>query len=99
MPVSNDVLTLIHNSITTNEYGDSVAVPTRRTVFVDVRSIGLKRKLEADEAGLKLAHKFILADELDYAGEDVCEYNGESLNIVNVFITPEHTVELTTARY
>lgn len=95
----NDELKLIRQRMTTSDAGDSIPTERARTVFCERKSIGLKRKLEAEEAGLKLEHKFVIQDEMDYRGEDICEFHGRRYNIVNVFVNDDHTVELTAARY
>lgn len=97
--MQNEVVKLIKQTYTLNDVGDAIAAETEREVFAKRESIGLKRKLEAEEAGLKLAYKFTLADEYDYDNEEILEYNEERFNIVNVFITSTREVELTTARF
>lgn len=97
--MQNEVIKLIKQTITVNSAGDSIPGETEREVFVTVESIGLKRKLEAMEAGLKLEYKFTLEDEYEYDGEEILEYNGVRYNIVNVFINRFKQPELLTARY
>lgn len=95
----NDIITLVTQSYTVDSAGDSIATETTKDVFAERRSIGMKRKMEAMDAGLKLEHKFILADEYEYSGEEILVYNGIRYNIVNSFITDDRRVELTTARF
>lgn len=95
----NDVANLIAQTETVNEIGDSIATETSRQVFVQVASIGLKRKMEAMEQGLKLQWKFTLSDMAEYQNEPIIEYHGERYNIVNVYITDDQRVDLTAARY
>ena len=97
--MQNEVIKLIKQTITVNSAGDSIPGETEREVFVAMESIGLKRKLEAMEAGLKLEYKFTLEDEYEYDGEEILEYNGVRYNIVNVFINRFKQPELLTARY
>lgn len=97
--IFNDVAYLIRQDLTTNEYGDTVAEETRRMVYVCVKSFGLKRKMEAEQLGLKLSRKFVLADQAEYEDESILEYNGERLNIVNAYIAEDRSVELQTARF
>ena len=97
--MQNEVVKLIAQTMTVNTAGDSIAVETEREVFAKVESIGLKRKLEAMEAGLKLEYKFTLEDEYEYDDEELLEYNGKRYNIVNVFINSFKQPELLTARY
>ena len=97
--MQNDVITLIRREMTTNGIGDSIPEETEREVFAKVESIGLKRKLEAQEAGLKLAYKFTLSDAYEYEDEEILEYNGIRYNIVNVYINQFQQPELLTAKY
>lgn len=97
--MQNEVIKLIKQTITVNSAGDSIPGETEREVFATVESIGLKRKLEAMEAGLKLEYKFTLEDEYEYDGEEILEYNGVRYNIVSVFINRFKQPELLTARY
>ena len=85
--------------MTVNSAGDSIPTETTRDVFVTVESVGLKRKLEAMEAGLKLEYKFTLSDEYEYDNEELLEFNGKRYNIVNVFINRFRQPELLTTRY
>ena len=97
--MQNDVITLVKQAMTTSAGGDSIPTETTRDVYAKVESIGLKRKLEAQEAGLKLEYKFTLPDEYEYEDEEVLEYNGKRYNIVNVFINEFRQPELLTARF
>lgn len=94
-----DTAKLISQTFTINSIGDSIPTETSRTVFVEVQSIGLKRKVEAMNAGLKIERKFILSDIAEYQGEAILEYNNERYNIVNCYINDDQQVELTCGRY
>lgn len=65
----NQVITLISQTLGVDEYGDQVTIERERSVFVDVRSIGMSEFYQAEATGLKPEIKFILADALDYNGE------------------------------
>ena len=97
--MENDVIKLIAQTVTVNAVGDSIMTETEREVFAKVESIGLKRKLEAQEAGLKLAYKFTLSDAYEYEDEEILEYKGTRYNIVNVYINQFQEPELLTAKY
>ncbi len=94
-----DVAYLIAQTLTVNDAGDSIAEESRRMVYVCVKSVGMKRKIEAEQLGLKLEHKFILADTEEYDHEEIIEYNGKRYNIVNVYTLDDNALELTTARF
>lgn len=97
--MQNDVIKLIAQTVNVNAVGDSIMTETEREVFAKVESIGLKRKLEAQEAGLKLAYKFTLSDAYEYEDEEILEYKGIRYNIVNVYINQFQEPELLTAKY
>lgn len=70
----NDVIKLITETTTVDEYGDMVITETSRTVFAEVKSIGQKEFYEAAAVGLKPEIKFVIADFLDYRGEKILKY-------------------------
>ena len=90
---------LIAQTYTVNAVGDSVPAETRRTVFVEFQSIGLKRKVEALTTGLKVEFKLLLKDIAEYDNEKYLEYKGSRYNIKNVFIRDDQIVELTVGPY
>lgn len=81
----HDVLTLIHQTITLDEYGDPVIAETRRDVFVEQMSIGLKEFYQAHAVGLQPEIKFRLADYLDYAGETCIVYTGQRYRVLRTY--------------
>lgn len=97
--ILDDVVTLIREEITANAAGDSIATEHRRQVYVGVKSIGATRKIEAEQMGLKLAYKFVLADPAEYQGEQILEYQGQRLNIISDYVNENFEVELTTKRF
>lgn len=94
-----DAIKLIKQTFSVNEYGDSIPTETIREIYAEVKSIGLKRKIEAEQMGLKLDLKFVLSNVAEYQDEEILEFHGKRLNIVNVYVTDEEKVELTTARF
>lgn len=70
----NEVITLIKEHKTVNEYGDTIITTTEREVFADVQSIGMNEFYQAQATGLKPEIKFIIADYLDYEGEQALKY-------------------------
>lgn len=97
--VFDNVANLISQKMTVNDAGDSIPDETSRRVYVSIKSIGMKRKIEAEQVGLKLEQKFILSDSTEYNDEEIIEFNGKRLNIVGVYYGDNNTVELTTARF
>ncbi|MBE6955672.1 MAG: hypothetical protein E7449_07190 [Ruminococcaceae bacterium] len=93
-----DVANLIARTSEENDIGDLIYTESPRQVYVEVSSIGLKRKMEAMAAGLKLEWKFTLSNVAEYGDEEIIEYKGKRYNIVNVYITDMLSVELIAAR-
>ena len=94
-----DVANLISQTNTVNSIGDSVPTETERQVYVEVKSIGLKRKIDAAATGLNIEFKLILADIAEYNDEKLVEYKGVRYNVKNVFIADDQSVELTVGKY
>ena len=94
----DDVIDLISSTKTVNALGDTVETTTEKTVFVQVQSVGAKLKYEALSFGLKLVWKFILADYLDYSGEEQVRYEGSVYQVTDTFRRQDGGLELTVAR-
>ena len=86
--MQNDVISLVAKTYTIDAYGDTVATRTTRDVFAEIRSIGMKEKYEALQAGLNPEYTFVLADYYEYDDEDEIQYggttyrNGQTIEIV-----------------
>lgn len=89
----NDILTLIATTTNYDEYGDPVVTQTRREVFCDVASIGQKEFYQAQAVGLQPEIKFVLADHLDYEGEQLVEHGGQLLRVLRTYRTG-HALEI-----
>ena len=94
----SDVANLIAQTYTVNSIGDAVPTETLRQVFVEVKSLGLKRKIEAMATGLNVEFKLILADVQEYNDEKIVEYKGVRYNVLNVYVADDQSVELTVGR-
>lgn len=70
----NDVITLLKETNTINEYGDTVKTFTERQVFAEVKSIGQSEFYQAEAVGLKPEIKFLIADFADYENEKALKY-------------------------
>lgn len=95
----DNIAWLIAQTTTVNDVGDSIAAESKRMVYVCVKSVGMKRKIEAEQIGLKLEYKFILADNTEYDGEQIIEFNGKRYNIVDVYSAPDNKLELLVKRF
>ena len=81
----NDILFLVTETQTTDAYGDPVITQTGRQVFCRVASIGTQEFYQAAATGLKPEIKFILADYLDYKGEQIVLYNGAAYHVLRTY--------------
>ena len=70
----SEVLTFIKQSVETDEYGDPVTKETERTIFCREASIGQREFYQAQAVGLKPELKLVIADYLDYQGEQLLHY-------------------------
>ena len=70
----NEVLTLIQQTQGVDEYGDPAIIETERILFCREASIGQKEFYQAHGVGLKPEIKLVIADYLDYQGEQQLLY-------------------------
>lgn len=82
-----DVLTLIRQETTVDEYGDPVITETRRDVFAEPMSIGQKEFYQAHAVGLQPEVKFRLSDYLDFENESCVEYTGQRYRVLRTYRT------------
>lgn len=65
----DNTITLIAETNTVDEYGDTVTAEKDRTIFAEVKSIGQSEFYQAQAVGLKPEIKFVIADFADYQNE------------------------------
>lgn len=82
-----DVLTLIRQETTVDEYGAPVTTETSREVFAEQMSIGQKEFYQAHAVGLQPEIKFRLADHLDYENETHVEHDGQRYRVLRTYRT------------
>lgn len=70
----NSLIYLVQEVKTVDQYGDLITQETSRPVFAEVKSIGQKEFYEAAAIGMKPEIKFVIADFLDYQGEQTLRY-------------------------
>ncbi len=80
-----DVVTLIKQTRGVDDYGDPVITESARDVFARLGSIGQKEFYQAHAVGLQPEIKFVLADYLDYEGEDLVQYEGQRYRVLRTF--------------
>ena len=91
----NERLTLIAETVSVNACGDSITERTARGVFAIRKSVGASYKLQALAVGLRPKYRFVLADDLDYQGEERLEYQGVEYRIIDTYRGQDNTLELT----
>lgn len=96
----NEQCTLIKQTKTTDEYGDTVTTETERTVFCLVKSISQTEFYQAQANGYRPELKVILSDYLDYQDEEMLSYqafNQDSPEVYTVIRTYRdgNAIELT----
>ena len=64
-----------------------VSAAGRRDVFCRVASIGMREFYQAHAVDFHPEVKFIVADYLEYGGETLAEYNGETYRILRTYRT------------
>lgn len=72
----NEVITLVKQEKSVDEYGDITVVETERQVFAKLASISQSEFYQAQAVGFKPELKFIIADYLDYKNEPLVKYQG-----------------------
>lgn len=70
----NEILTLIQQTVGTDDYGDPVVTETERSLFCREASVGQREFYQAHAVGLKPEIKLVIADYLDYQGEQLLLY-------------------------
>ena len=70
----DSVITLISETDTVDEYGDTVTTQTTRNIFAEVHSISQTEFYQAQALGLKPEIKFVIADFADYQNEEKLKY-------------------------
>lgn len=93
----NDILLLISQTTSVDDYGDPVIQETARQVFCRKASIGQKEFYQAHALGLQPEMKFVLADHLEYQGETLVEYDGQRFRLLRTYRTGQE-LELTVYR-
>lgn len=81
----NEIIHLIKQTRSTDEYGDPVISQSSRQVFCRVDSVGMKEFYQAASTGLKPELKFVLADYLEYQGEQLVEYDDAVYHVLRAY--------------
>lgn len=81
----NDIIFLISQTDSINEYGDTIHTQTEKPVFAKVKSVGMKEKYQALSVGLAPELVFVIADYLDYADETRIRYNDTYYDVIRTY--------------
>lgn len=81
----NEVVLLIKQTESTDDWGDPVITETTREVIAEQLSVGQAEFYQAHAVGLKPELKFKLSDYLDYDGETLLEHSGQRYRILRTF--------------
>ncbi len=75
----DQIVKLIKLEFTEDSIGNQTAKETERTVFAKIESVGQNEFYKGASAGLKPEIKIVLADYLDYEGEQRIKTEGEEV--------------------
>lgn len=89
----SDVITLIANTKTQDDYGRWIKTETKEDVFVQVDSINQAEFYEAGRNGLNPEFRFRMFAG-DYSGQMECEYNGLRYAIYRNYLRRNDVLEL-----
>lgn len=89
----SDVLTLIGKTYRSDAFGIQKATETRRNVYCNVSSVTRAEWSEGGRLGLNPELRFTMFF-YDYAGEDLCEYNGIRYSIYRTYRAQDDSIEL-----
>lgn len=98
----NETITLIKEEKAVDAFGDLVITTTETEVFAEAKSIGTKEFYQAQATGLRPEIKFVIADYLDYNGEQSLKYTpfGDVERVYSIIRTYRNgtSLELTATR-
>jgi SPP1 family predicted phage head-tail adaptor len=89
----DDVLILISQNMTADEYGIMHPVLSRKKVFCKVGGITRSEFYNAGRSGLNPDFMFTVFAG-DYSGESLCEYRGKTYSIYRTYINNADYIEL-----
>lgn len=89
----SNVITLIGNNRTQDEYGRWIATPTRADVYCQVDSVTQREFFEGGRNGLNPEFKFTMF-RYDYHDEPIVEYEGKQYSIYRTFLKRNDQIEL-----
>lgn len=82
------------NSGEVDEYGDPVVERSKRGVFAEVGSVGMKEFYQAQTAGFKPEISFTISDYYDYNDEPMVEYRGVTYKVLRTYRTDRNELNI-----
>lgn len=89
----DDVIYLLSTQSETNEVGDTIETIEKKMRFAKLKSIGQNEFYQAQANGLKPELKFVLADFLEYEGQEEVMHNNFRYKVLRTF-KPENKNEI-----
>ena len=89
----DSVIKLIGETKTQDKYGVWRSTETYRQIYCNVTSVSLSEFHEAGRIGLNPQYRFLVF-HADYAGETICEYEGQRYSIYRTYRRDDDTLEL-----
>lgn len=95
-----DIITLVSDTPAAHGIYDSAGVTeTERTVYAEIRSVGMKETYEAMSQGLAPEVRFKLSIMEDYGDEHKVVWNGKRYRVIRTYVTNDGGIELTCGRW
>lgn len=94
----NEAIKLLRTEYKKDAAGDTIEILTERTVFAEVRSVGMKETYQALAVGLEPELTFVLADYYDYENEKYVEYEGRRYTVIRTYRKGNNEIELVVSR-
>ena len=89
----SELITLIAETFTTDEYNVQRATETSRQVFARVDSVTRTEWFDGARQGLNPELRFVMF-RFDYAGENIVEYKGDRFTIYRTYFGRDDSIEL-----
>lgn len=89
----SDVITLVSETYTQNQYGVSVPTIEKADVFCQVNSVTAQEFFEGGRNGLNPEYRFTMFAP-DYSGQKTVLYNGKPYGIYRTYLGRDDTIEL-----
>jgi hypothetical protein len=89
----SDVIYLIAETFTQNDFGGVIKTETPRRVFCNVSSVTRAEWSDGGRLGLNPEYRFTMFF-YDYSGEEILEYNGIRYTVYRTYRAQDDTIEL-----